>query len=360
MKTVSPVRIAGAGPAGLSAAINLHQRGFAVEVYERRGDCGARFSGDLQGLENYSATEDVIESLRRLSIRTDFFHKALPPLKLLDGKGLAIDYKFAKPLCYLVKRGVMPDSLDQSLKRQALEAGVKIHFNQRADFNKMDIIATGPDNWRVFAVDKGIRFETSLPDLAIGLVNNKAAFKGYSYLLVVDGYGCICTVLFDRFNLADACLRHTISTFRQIIDLDIKNVKRVGGIGSFGIGNHMHQNQLKIGEAGGLQDLLWGFGIRSAVESGYMAAKCISEGLPYSSLANTCFTPRSKATVVTRYLYEKIGGFGYGNLLRYVKKQADPTLFLYKSHRFTPIHRLLYPLAKRVMKKRYPKLNFDG
>jgi len=39
-----PIRILGAGPSGLAAAITLAAAGRDVEVYERRGDCGTRFT----------------------------------------------------------------------------------------------------------------------------------------------------------------------------------------------------------------------------------------------------------------------------------------------------------------------------
>ena len=35
------IKIAGAGPSGLTAAINLARAGFWVEVFERRGDAAA-------------------------------------------------------------------------------------------------------------------------------------------------------------------------------------------------------------------------------------------------------------------------------------------------------------------------------
>ena len=48
------VKILGAGLSGLTAAINLAQIGYKVDVYEKNKDVGMRFHGDLQGLENWS------------------------------------------------------------------------------------------------------------------------------------------------------------------------------------------------------------------------------------------------------------------------------------------------------------------
>jgi flavin-dependent dehydrogenase len=349
------IKILGGGPAGLSAAITLAHAGYPVDVYERRKDAGARFFGDLQGLQNYSEKTDVLESLKAIHIDPSFYHKALPPLQAADGNGKKFDFKFSRPLCYLVKRGIMSDSLDQSLKRQALEMGVNIHFNQKADPLDMNIIATGTMTKKIFAVDKGIRFETSMPDMALAIVDDEAAIKGYSYLLVVDGYGTICTVLFDHFESVEACYQKTLQIIERSVDLDIRNPIKVGGIGSFSnAGIFESNNQLFAGEAAGLQDLLWGFGIHSAIYSGHLAARSYAEGFNYSERAASYFTHRLKASVVIRFLYEKIGSFGYGRLLKYTSGKGDPIDFLYNAHRFTAIHKLIFPFAMMSMRKRYP------
>src|SRR5574337_985 len=75
MKT-SAIEIAGAGPAGLAAAITLAHAGVPVVVHEAQAEVGYRFQRDLQGLENWSTEEDVLAVLRNLGIDTDF--KVLP------------------------------------------------------------------------------------------------------------------------------------------------------------------------------------------------------------------------------------------------------------------------------------------
>ncbi len=133
------IKILGAGVSGLSAAINLAKAGYEVEVFERKNDAGARFYGDLQGLENYSEKGNILDWLDTVNIEQNFHCKALPPLKALDGKGFSADFEFKRPLCYLVKRGVMHDSLDQGLKRQALASDAYRMKTDRTGFDNLFI-----------------------------------------------------------------------------------------------------------------------------------------------------------------------------------------------------------------------------
>jgi flavin-dependent dehydrogenase len=42
------IKILGAGPAGLTAAINLSKAGYSVEVYERQSGVRVRFHNDIE------------------------------------------------------------------------------------------------------------------------------------------------------------------------------------------------------------------------------------------------------------------------------------------------------------------------
>ncbi len=63
--------ICGAGPSGLTAAINLAESGFKVKVFEKNNDCGKRFHGDFQGLENWSSKEDILDEMNKMNISID-------------------------------------------------------------------------------------------------------------------------------------------------------------------------------------------------------------------------------------------------------------------------------------------------
>jgi flavin-dependent dehydrogenase len=261
----------------------------------------------------------------------------------------------------LVKRGTDPDSLDQTLYQAAVRAGVRFNFSQALNIEEAKIVATGPRSREVFAIDTGVHFQTSHENIAVAIVNDQAAYRGYAYLLIINGYGCICTVMFDRFKQIHQHYEHTLSILKKHLSFDMVNPKRVGGVGSFSNDLCFAQHgKYFVGEAAGLQDLLWGFGIRSAISSGALAARCLIDGTDYGKLAEELFSDQLKAGIVIRYLFEKFSRLPKGYILmgKLVRGQTNPAEFLRKAYGYTPIHKLILPLAKMNMQKRYPALYF--
>jgi flavin-dependent dehydrogenase len=351
-----PIKIIGSGPSGLAAAINLAKAGREVHVYERNSDVGQRFHGDLEGLENWSSKEDVLDQLTRMSISLDFPNHPFYDVTVANGVR-SEDFHFTRPLFYAVKRGTDKDSFDQALKEQAILHGVNFHFKQSLAETEGDIIATGPIAKEIFAIDKGIVFQTSHPDTAIGLINDAAAYKGYAYLIVAKGYGCMCTVLFDRFEDVNQCFEEARRIFGDLVTLDIHDAKSVGGIGGFSLKNIFQSNgRLYVGEAAGIQDFLWGFGIRDAIASGFLAGRSILEGRSYEEMARAYFSRKLRASLVNRYLWEKFIGRGYFFIMDRVKNVEYGLNFLSRMHRFNLLQRVLYPIALTAMRRKYTHL----
>jgi len=351
------IKILGAGPSGLTAAINLALVGYQVDVFEKRSDTGKRFHGDLQGLENWSDEEDVLAQFGRMNIKINF--DADPFLKLIitNGHSQRVSH-YDQPLCYLVKRGDVDGSLDRGLKQQALEAGVNIHFRQTIPEDQADIVATGPISREIFAVDKGIVFRTDYEDTNVFLLNDRAAYKGYSYLLITKGYGCMCTVLFDRFPELDQNFEFAREMLEEMFAFDIQNPQPVAGVGCFSTKNIYQKGEtLYVGEAAGLQDMMWGFGIKTAVESGFMAAESIIHGRDFAEMAKTRFQPKLKATLVDRFVWEILRYKDYRAVVGDgLSTQARSSFDLGFMYNYSWLHRLFYPLARWAMRRRYPNL----
>jgi hypothetical protein len=67
----------------------------------------------------------------------------------------------------------------------------------------------------------------------------------------------MCTVLFDDFDRVGRCFEETTRIFKDLLGLEIRNRKSVGGIGGFSLRNVFQSNgRLYVGEAAGMQHFL--------------------------------------------------------------------------------------------------------
>lgn len=348
------IKILGAGLSGLTAGINLAKAGYIVKIYEKRSDSGARFHGDLQGLENWSEKVDVLDDLRKINIDVSFDHTPFNEFFGIDN-GNKRPFKFDQAIFYVVKRGSMEGSIDQSLKNQALKFGVKIKYNQTISPSDVDIVATGPITKAVVGAAKGIVFETTHPDIAIGIADTSVANGGYAYLLVTKGYGCLCSAVCGDLGNINDCFTETKKIITKTLSLDIKNPQNVGGIMCFSIKNkYKDDKSLFVGEAAGLQDLLFGFGMRHAIKSGYIAAQSIINNQNYEENVEKYFANKRKAGIVNRYLWEKtLKSRTYFFLFRRLLSKKQ----LHSFYNFNLIQRILYPFALRQTKKKHAFAN---
>src|SRR5262245_17167508 len=220
------ISIAGAGPAGLTAAIKLAKAGYEVVVHEQHPDVGIRFSEDFQAIENWSSDEDLLTALCQIGIQPDFYYRPIHKVSSY-GPRSSTQVSSVEPIAYLVQRGCTRETLDASLKRQALESGVHLRLGSCLREAEADIVATGPKRARTLAV--GIIFETDIDECVALLLDDKLAPKGYAYALIADGRGTLATVLYEKFNLGKACLDATINRFQDLLGLQVRNVRHFGG-----------------------------------------------------------------------------------------------------------------------------------
>ena len=344
------ITICGAGPAGLTAGINLAKHDYTVTIYEKKKDVGMRFRGDFQGFENWSSQQDIIDELKTMNIQPTFWNKPISTAEFYDYQRFNRQIHFEKPGLYLIRRGPIPNTLDQSLKQQALDAGITIKFNTHLHPNKADIIATGPR--RVDGIVRGIVFETKFERMPTIILDDRLAPKSFAYFLTGQQSGCLGTGLTSNYHLADTYLDKTIAAFKELFDFEIHNPIRFTGYGNFFIQTkYSEKGKLYVGEAAGLQDYLLAFGLRQAITSGYLAAESIIHKTNYDTLVRQRFSGQLKTSLVNRFLFRLARNKGYSSFLKKGEKINDPLGRMYGQYNPKPFKQLFYPLAKIYLRK---------
>src|SRR5207248_7894833 len=96
--------IAGAGVAGLTAAINLKRAGRAVRVIDRNSASGAQRFPDWDAVENWTSLEDLPPFLERIGIEgARFRHVGHMMFSVIDPYGKRYDVHTPRPFFYLIK-----------------------------------------------------------------------------------------------------------------------------------------------------------------------------------------------------------------------------------------------------------------
>lgn len=352
-----PIHILGAGLSGLSAATILAKAGREVHVHELRKDSGARFDGDFQGIENWTSDTDFFEEMRGWGLDPEAFKSTLfSEIDLIHP-----DDEITKPQTgpggafRIVERGTDEHCIDQGFKRMALAAGAQIHYGVKRPPEDCHIVAAGPRESS--AVAFGEVFHTTHENITAFQLNDKLAPGAYSYLIVIDGIGLICTCLWRKQKRTERYLNETIAWYEAHYELDRKPIKRVGGKGDFSLPDrYVHEGRWYVGEAGGLQDFMWGFGMRYAITSGAYAARDILGGAGYQAQVRHHLTPLVKASAINRWLMNRVGDRGFKRVARHwMKDQAkkgDGLIFMKWLYQPGLFRRMLWPVVRIGMLRR--------
>jgi len=339
-----PITIKGAGISGLTAAINLARQGFPVTVFEKNQDVGQRHNEDFEGLENWSDKEDTLNLLKKWNIETGFDFTPIYEIQLIF-EGRTYYLKDRRPFVYLVKRGG-EGSLDLALKEQAVKHGAEIRFGETVENAK--ITATGPKRAKGLAYGK--LFKTNFPESKIIMfVDQRLAPESYAYALFWKGQATVATAFFAKHaKNREKYLQNTMNTIKNTVDYRLEEIKNFSGLAGFHIlQTAVSKGSMLVGEAAGFQDALFGYGMKYAFQSGFLAAKAISENKDYDQLWKEAFLPKMKASIVNRW--------GYSNriLRRLVvehnlkKTKEDSYIDIgHKFYNFPTWYKAIYPYAK--------------
>jgi len=279
--TGETITVAGAGPAGLTAAIVLARAGRRVVVREWHHCVGHRFHDDFQGLENWSDPQNVLDELAEAGIEADFEYHPVTKGVVFDHRNMVHHVNSERPIFYMLRRGSRSGTLDRALLGQALATGVEIRFDDRVDSVEGEsILATGPRRADIIA--SGLIFETDHRDGAWLALGRNLAPGGYSYLLIADGRATLASCMFSEFPDQAKCLERTRRFFEDRLGIKVHGARRFGGFGTWRNSASAKQGRHPLaGERAGFQDPLAGFGLRYAIRSGVLAARSLLESRDY-------------------------------------------------------------------------------
>jgi flavin-dependent dehydrogenase len=345
-----PLVIAGAGPAGLTAATLLARAGRRTVVHERNATVGARFVGDLQVVEDAS---DRLETVPAMFTRLAL---AAPPwvpartAEFFDAKMRRFEVSSKEPYAWFVTRGPGEGTLDTTLLAGALAAGAEVRFGSRLEPSSANLVATGPQTPDGLARETA--FETDGVTRVRVLFDPSVAPGGYAYLFTVGGRGTFgCAIVKDLGGID----RYFEKAKDKLLSLD--RVPMDGARDAYSFMNFAlapvpcQGGRPAAGEAGAFQDYLFGLGMRYAISSGALAAEALLEGRDFAVLARERFARRQRVSLVNRFLYEAGGAFGLSLFAR-LAARADFRSVLSAFYRPGPVRLALAPFVAALWRNR--------
>lgn len=343
-----PVRIAGAGPSGLAAAIALARAGRAVEVHEAKRDVGMRFIGDLQIIESASEREPVPDFLRRIGIEPDFYFRPADWATFYDHRGKARVIRSKEPFGWFIRRGAADGTLDRGLLAQARSAGARVNFDSRLAADNADIVATGPAAPDGLA--REMTWKTDDPERIDVFFDHRLSPGGYSYLFILDGIATFGCAIVADFKKIDEYFEHSVAAAQRMHRFTIPADARVGySYMNFHLKRHATSSGARyVGEAAGFQDYLFGLGIRYALTSGNLAARSILEERDFDELWQRELGAKQETSLVNRFLYETGGNTGLSMFVRQAGRASDFHRYLSGWHERRWWKALLSPMIRRV------------
>ena len=348
MLQMQTVRIAGAGPSGLAAAIALAKAGRAVEVHEARPDVGTRFIGDLQIIESASEREPVPVFLDRIGIARNFYFRAADWATFYDHRRVARVIRSGEPYGWFIRRGPEEGTLDRGLLEQARAAGANVIFNSR--IQTADIIATGPASPDGLA--REMTWHSDEPDRVDVYFNHKLSPGGYSYLFILDGLATFGCAIVADFKRIDEYFDHSLAAAQRLHQFNVPKETRTGySYMNFHLKQRATSGDARfVGEAAGFQDYLFGLGIRYALTSGNLAARSILEGRDFDDLWRSELGAKQETSLVNRFLYEMGGNRGLAMFVRSAARARDFRGYLSGWHQRRWWKSMLAPMVRRMWK----------
>ena len=163
----------------------------------------------------------------------------------------------------------------------------------------------------------------------------------------------MATVLFRDYHREKECFEKMQEAFQRRVSFEMSQPREFGGFGNFYLREtEEHTGHLYVGESAGFQDFLWGFGMRYAMVSGYLAAQSMIEAIPYDVLWKRELLPALQAAMVNRMLVDRFKSSAYRLLLGQLSRHQGVRPFLRRHYGLNRWRQVLMPLARRHYRSR--------
>jgi len=261
------IAIAGAGPAGLTAAIFLAKNGYEVTIYEKRKKYNFCH---ISATRNYS--QDILKMF------SSFGLKLSPSFEIFkvfrhSPSGYVSKTFSKKPIFYIFERGFLKNSIENGLIETAKKLNIEIKWGNKKNPDNVDIVATGPKKNKANIFGYGAIFKIKKIDSVHLFYNTNYVKPGYISIIPSKKLCEILCVAFGKKSEEKAKRGFEIAIRNEELLKKISTHEKLFTIK--GYGNYFWpkmKRKLFIGEAGGFLDPSRGFGLWYALLTGYLAA----------------------------------------------------------------------------------------
>lgn len=288
------IAIIGAGAAGLSCALELRRYGVTPVIFEKKSYIGEVFALPAAALRIFNP--NYLDPIRHLKRRYSLDVAPLNAIEEITMIGPSKEISVKGKLGYTIKRGRDKDSIENQIAGRLDSCIQYDSYVTIGDIEKefdYVVVATGTSD---FAKERGVfsdsfnifaRSATIIGDFNENAVrmwlNNDYAKNGFAYVMPFNKKEARVTLMinniaFHELNfywelfLRTEGINYTMTETRDMED-------NLGVVNPLCIGNIYF-----VGDAAGLVDDFIGFGVISAVESGFMAARSIVKNIDYIKL----------------------------------------------------------------------------
>ena len=325
------IKIAGGGVAGLSAAISLKKFGFNPIIFEKNHVVGGNRHGDYEGLENWIFPTPMNAFFNKVGF--DFKKITSFPIsefRVHSNFFSPLDITSKKPFFYMVKRGSNDLDFDSQLFKQCKDLDVQFELGTKAP-NDCSIIATGTK--KAAAYIRGINFKSNLSNQVHLLLGNQFAPKGYAYLIILNGQGTLASAFKKQKRKNQNILENCLTYFKSA-GIDIHGGNQFGSCGSFSLPFQNFRLPFLIGESGGYQDYLFGFGMRMSMISGLSAALSLAGKEKNALELIKDINKKRRLSFLNRLLYERLNDRQISLLAKKLGNIEEPLSILSEAYKW--------------------------